>query len=190
LNKLSSKEGAAAGDEVLADRAQAGDRAAFESLVKKYGPVLFNFAYRFMQDEDAAKDICQEAFLAAYEKIGVFDPERGTLRSWLFKITANLSLNELDRRNRAGSEETKDRVAERLYHRGGGSGRADHGEVAALRGAIEALPPTDRQMILLSYYHDLSYKEISYALSIPIGTVKSRMHHAVESLRVRLDRGL
>jgi len=170
-------------DEMLVDRARGGERRAYEQLVQRHSDAILNFLIRFMPDRDDAEDIAQEAFIRAFGNLDRFDPGRGRFRSWLFRIAANLSLNELKRRERAVMRE--EIAAEFLMaasedERAGERAR----EVAKiLHPALQTLSDSERQVILLSYYHDLTYREIAETLGIPLGTVKSRMYCGVMRLK-------
>jgi len=170
-------------DEALVSRARRGDSRAFEILVRRHAGAIVNFLRRFMPDGDDVEDIAQEVFLQAFRSLGRFDPARGRFQSWLFRIAANTSINELKRSKRRSAREGEAarmqvEVAVEAWNPGGESRT-----IAALQAALQSLPATERQVILLSYYHDLSYREIADTLSIPLGTVKSRMHSAVSRLR-------
>jgi len=169
-------------DEMLIDRAREGERRACEMLVHRHSDAIRNYLIRFMPDRDDAEDILQEVFIRAFGNLDRFDPRRGRFRSWLFRIAANLSLNELKRRERAAIRE--ECAAEDLLP-GGDDGRESERslERRLLHGALQTLSDAERQLILLNYYHDLTYREIAETLGIPLGTVKSRMYCGVMRLR-------
>lgn len=170
-------------DRSLLNRALRSDRKAFEALLRRHSGAILNYLRRFMPDRDDAEDIAQEVFILAFRNLHKFDPERGEFRSWLYRIATNSSLNELKRRERASLRESV--AAEMQSETASGAwipGREIE-SVEIVEHALQTLPDTERQVILLSYYHDLPYREISKVLDIPLGTVKSRMHSAVKRLR-------
>ncbi len=173
-------------DETLVKRAANGDRRSFEILVRRHAGAIVNYLRRFLPDPDDAEDIAQETFVLAWRNLARFDPGLGLFKSWLFRIATNSGLNELKRRERAAAREE---AAGELLHPEhqqppGGTEIRELREI--LQSALQTLPAGERQIVLLSYYHDLTYSQISHILEIPIGTVKSRMHSAMARLRSSL----
>ena len=171
-------------DEPIAvERARKGDHEAFGALVEHHGAAIANYLYRFMPDKDDIDDRLQEVFLKAYLSMTRFDPTRGAFRTWLFRIAANTSLDEVKRRRR---EEFRRETASTTWRDDTSTawlpGEEAH-SVEHLRTALQSLPALERQVVLLSFYHDLTYREIAQILDIPLGTVKSRMRSAMTRLR-------
>jgi len=173
-------------DESWIRQCQSGRRDAFEPLVRRYGPWAFRFAVGMVKDEDAAKDLSQEAFLRAYRAIGRFDSSR-PFYPWFHQILRRLCLDHL-RRKRHGVEITE--VQERVA---GADGR----EVARTRErqelrrlvhlALDRLSAGDREILVLREFQELSYAEIADTLGIPKGTVMSRLYYARRRLRIELE---
>lgn len=173
-------------DAGVVERVRQGDTGAFETLLQRYGNAISNYLRRFMPDGDDAEDLFQEVFIKAYLNLARFDAARGSFGAWLFRIAANVSLDELKRRRREAAR--REKVADEWH--------TDEGETAhpveedqpvrALRTALQSIPDGERQVVLLSFYHDLKFREIAGVLDIPLGTVKSRMRRAMSRLRQKV----
>ncbi len=164
-------------------RCLAGEIDAFEPLVRRYQRPLYNTALRMLGDREEARDVVQEAFLRAYQKLSSFDP-RYRFFSWLYRIVLNASLNARERR-RVGEPltvepATDDGPEQALRTRE----RQDCVEAALLR-----LPVDDRLLLVLRHFAELSYGEIGEALGIGEKTVKSRLHEARQKLGRHLESG-
>ena len=186
----SSKNDRAVRDETLLQRHLDGDDQAFEALVTRYRRELFNFLARFTGDPALADDVFQDAFLQVHISGHKFDMSR-RLKPWLFTIAANKARDALRSRSR--------RQAAPLDAPVGGD--AEHGSYADLMPAnvpqpdesslnIEArrvvlevvseMPLPLKTVLLLCYFHEFPYKDIAEMLSVPLGTVKSRLHAALK----------
>lgn len=170
-------------DRSLVDAARAGSNDAFEVLVDRYRAPIVRLAYRLTHDADEAKDIAQDAFLRAYNRLGDFHSDRPFAR-WLFVIARNASLDAIRRRRRAAT-----------YAATGGVGPSEPGpEELALRNdeatrvhvALRSLPAKYRDVLDLYYLRGLRYREIAVELAIPIGTVKTYISRAKRRLREEL----
>lgn len=182
-----------------------GDREAFTRLHRLYGPRLYGYLLRYTGDAFLAEDLCQETFIRLMEKCGVFE-EGKELRPWIYTIATNLAINA-QRRGRRDQKTTKESdVSSFLWERHGiqGEFNMDYcrdmkkssplAEVLLretreqVRGAVEQLPPQYRDLLLLRYWQDMSYKQIAEVLGRPIGTVRVLLHRAKAVLKQRLKR--
>jgi len=177
-------------DAELLARYGAGDEAAFREIVSRYKNSLYLFLSRFLNRQDLVEDVFQETFLQLFTSRDSFDTSR-PLRPWLFTIAANKAKDALRKRQRtvaipigtiAEPEEmsfgdvlnalTSDSVTP--YE------KLQEGETAAqVRRIISNMPENLREILVLAYFNRFSYKQMAQILSIPIGTVKSRLHTAV-----------
>jgi RNA polymerase sigma-70 factor (ECF subfamily) len=167
-------------DADLVARCLRGEVEAFEPLVLRYQRVLFNVAWRMLGDREDARDVVQGAFVKAWEKLGTFDP-RYRFFSWIYRIVVNESLNARGRRPpldplltdvaAPGGPEDELRSRERMD---------------GLQAALLCLAESDRQVIVLRHFAELSYAQIGETLGLAEKTVKSRLHEA----RQRLGRAL
>jgi len=175
--------------ELLARYGQ-GDEAAFREIVSRYKNSLYAFLKQFLNRQDLVEDVFQETFLQLFTSRESFDPGR-PLRPWLFTIAANKAKDALRKSQRiaaipigtlSDSEEMSfDDVLNTLssdstmpYE------ELEQGETAARVAQIIAnMPDNLREILILAYFNKFSYKQMASILSIPIGTVKSRLHTAV-----------
>ena len=173
--------------------ARQGDRIAFESLVRAYQRRAYAIAYGFVGNRDDALELAQEAFARAYKAIHRFDT-RMPFYPWLYRIVKNACLNHLKKKKRHG-EVSLEALVEAGYDVAdkGASAPDRDAELDELRqsiaGAMRALTPDHREILVLRHLQELSYAEIASCLEIPRGTVMSRLHAARINLRKVLEEG-
>ena len=177
-------------DAELFARYAAGEEAAFRIIVNRYKNGLYAFLRHFLNRQDLIDDVFQETFLQLFTSRESFDTSR-PLRPWLFTIAANKAKDALRKRQRtaaipigtmADSEEMSfDDVLNTLTSDSTTPyGKLEKSETAArVRQVIANMPENLREILILAYFNKFSYKQMARILSIPIGTVKSRLHTAV-----------
>jgi RNA polymerase sigma-70 factor (ECF subfamily) len=166
----------------LITRAQGGDRWAFNELVRRHRQGVVNVVYRMCGDTNTAEDAAQEAFIRAWQHLPSYRPQ-SPFRNWVYRIATNAARDVLRREREiidvdelplaapdAGPEATAE-----------GRERSEH-----VRQAVLSLPSASREVLVLREYEGLSYREIAETLSIPIGTVMSRLNYARNRLRQSL----
>jgi len=171
----------------LAARAGKGDELAWETLMRQHQEAAFRLAYLLLGDPHEAQDAVQEAFIRAYRSLDRYDPTR-PFRPWLLSITANLARNRqravgryfaaLFRLGQAGVEPVVDSESE----------AQQHWEARALWQAVRRLKPASQEVIYLRHFLALSEAETAEAMGVPAGTVKSRLHRALASLKTVVER--
>ncbi|MFP4376120.1 MAG: RNA polymerase sigma factor [Spirochaetales bacterium] len=168
-------------------KAMRGDRTSFALLTERYYKRVHSVALRIVRNYDDAGDIAQETFLRAFRKFNSFDTSR-PLFPWLYQIATNLSINHIKRVRRREGElpefdvlETRDDGPEDVL--------LQEDEVERVRNAVQLLPESSRMVIELNHFDECSYAEIAEILSIPIGTVMSRLYHARKKLRTIMIEG-
>jgi RNA polymerase sigma-70 factor, ECF subfamily len=166
----------------LIRRARQGDGAAWEALVLAHQEGAFRLAYLFLGDAGQAEDVAQEAFIRAFRSLDRFDSNR-LFRPWLLSITANLAKNQ--RRSIQRYLAAISRLGRETPGSEGGleSGFENSLESQALWQAVRRLDPNDQQIIYLRYFLDLPVLETAETLGVAEGTVKSRLHRALNRLR-------
>ncbi|GAB0149447.1 RNA polymerase sigma factor RpoE [Marichromatium gracile] len=180
-------------DQELVERAQAGDKRAFDLLVLKYQQKISNLISRYLRDPAEVMDVAQESFLKAYRALPGFRGE-SAFYTWLYRIAVNTVKNHLvaqGRRPPGGDVEAE--VAEQME----GGGRLRDGatperellgdEIArTVQAALDDLPDDLRTAIMLREFEGMSYEEIANAMECPIGTVRSRIFRARDAIDKRL----
>lgn len=182
-------------DEALLAGARAGDREAFAILVARYERELYGYLRRYLGDGTLAEDVFQNTFLQIYLKIASYEPGR-PVRPWLYTIATHQAIDAMRRHGRHptvslqltrddGCEGESDAFSGSLVCGLPGPEDAAQGEEQRqlVRETVDQLPEFLRQVVLLSYYQGLKYREIAEVLGIPLGTVKSRLHAALAKLQ-------
>uniref|UniRef100_A0A832MLI3 RNA polymerase sigma factor n=1 Tax=Eiseniibacteriota bacterium TaxID=2212470 RepID=A0A832MLI3_UNCEI len=176
------------------ERCRAGDERAYRDLVQRYQRQVYSLALRMVRSAEDAEDITQETFVRVFRNLDRYDPRR-PFTAWLFTIAARLCIDAIRRRRHrpvalVQREEGTDE--ERIVEvEDPGPGPEDlasrQEEERRARDLIESLPPHYRIVVMLRHQQDLSYEEIAEALSLPLGTVKARIHRARALLKERLE---
>jgi len=172
---------AAMEDSEIAELAKKDRKRALAAVVAKYRRPLYRHAFHMLHNAEEAYEITQEVFLRAHKETRLFDAEFH-IKGWLYRVTANLSLKHIrSRRVRAMFAIKRPDVQEEVTEP---VSEAIAGEVKKeVAEALEDLPPRFRQLVLLRYFDDLSYKEIADAMKMPIGSVMSGLSRARERLK-------
>ena len=163
-------------DQALLDRARRGDRDAFAALVTRYQDQLYTMALRLLGSPADAADVVQDTFLRAYLNLPVL---HGSVRGWLYRVAVNASRDIQRRRQRRPTSPIEDDQGKLIDLPDPGIGPDATAEarerVGAVRAALLEIPEEYRAAVVLRDVNDLSYEDISEALRIPVGTVKSRI---------------
>lgn len=163
-------------DEALIERANRGDDDAFEALYRRHRDWVIALAYRMTGNREDALDVLQDAFAYFFAKFPGF-ALTAQLKTFLYPAVKHLCLSRI--RRRVVTVDIAD-LAERL------PAGADPGAgLSDLRGLLAALPEPQREVVLMRFVDDMSLQQIADALGVPLGTVKSRLHNAIDQLRKR-----
>ncbi len=167
-----------------------GDEDAFREIVGRYKNSLYAFLKQFLNRTDLVEDVFQETFLQLFSSRESFDPKR-PLRPWLFTIAANKAKDALRKAQRTSAvpigtiSESQDMSFDEMLDSLGSDNtmpfeELEKSETAARVNEVMAqMPETLREILAMAYFSKFSYKQMAEMLSIPIGTVKSRLHTAV-----------
>ncbi|MBO6784609.1 MAG: sigma-70 family RNA polymerase sigma factor [Alphaproteobacteria bacterium] len=166
----------------VADR----DRDAFAALFAHFAPRVKSYMLRLGSDDSQAEELAQEALVSVWRKADRYDPSRAAASTWIFTIARNLRIDAYRRRNHPEPDPddpalvpeappSADAVVERKQ------------DAERIRAALEELPEEQREVVRLSFFDDKTHTEISEALDIPLGTVKSRIRLAFGRIRNLLE---
>jgi len=179
-------------DEQLLHAYREGDTPAFRDLISRHQEDLLRFLVRLTGDRQAAEDVFQETFLQVHISADTFDATR-RFKPWLFTIAANKARDMLRKRvrrqevdlsaplnrNPEGGQTFIDLMEVRIPSPD--EGLQDQERDQLVQKAVDQMPQSLKEILLLAYFQRLSYAQIAEELDIPLGTVKSRLHSAVAS---------
>jgi RNA polymerase sigma-70 factor (ECF subfamily) len=167
-------------DRELVERFRAGDRSAFDLLVRRHQKGMWRMVRRYIKSDADASDVTQQAFVRAFKGLVSF---RGTasVRSWLFRIAINCSLSWIrDHKREQPSEVAEDALTEAPA---GLTNLEGDQEATRLRAAIAQLPPKQKLVLELRVFDDLPFKEVADLADCSENTAKVNFHYAVKRLR-------
>jgi RNA polymerase sigma-70 factor (ECF subfamily) len=182
-------------EELMGRYREEGRAAVFNELVHRYERELYRYLARYLGDASAAEDVFQNTFLQVHLKRGLFENGRA-FRPWLYAIATHQAVDALRKSARHPTVSLDQRINAARTDSDAGNlidllTSQDGGPLAHLQAAerqewvrehVARLPEVLRQTLILAYHQDLKYREIAEILKIPVGTVKSRLHAALEKL--------
>lgn len=184
-----------ADDVIFIEKAKRGDRDAFNSLVSKYQIRVYQFAFRLCNNHDIASDLTADSFLRVYSNLNKFRLD-SKFTTWMFRIVTNCFL-DLKKRERIRTHDSLDEMIEtgegEVAKQVGTDEDDPHESIErterqkAMERAIQRLPDYQRAMIVMYHLEMMSYEEIAASLSLPLGTVKSRLNRSRLALKELLE---
>lgn len=164
-------------------RARDGDHDAFGEIVETYRDRLFGLAIGILRDRSAAEDVVQETFIKAFKNLKGFRGD-SSIYTWLYRIAVNTAHNHLRRASRRVEVDFDD-VAPIIEARGQNPAESTaNAELGvAIDGAIQNLPPRQREVFMLHYFERMTHREIAEVLGVTEGAVKANFFHAVQKLK-------
>jgi RNA polymerase sigma-70 factor (ECF subfamily) len=166
----------------LIRRMAAGDRQAFSDFYDRYAGIAFALVRRIVAESSEAEEVLQEVFWQAWQGAGGYDERRGSPEAWLLNRARSRAIDKLRSLRRR-----EDRHAAPLDERNSPIAAPPGAEAAgdrdAVRSALTILPAPQREVVRLAYFEGMTLSEIALRLEEPLGTVKSRMHLAMQRLR-------
>jgi len=180
-------------DEIIVERALSGDAEAFGEIVRRWERRIFALAYGMLGREEDARDATQETFLAAFRNLRGFRGE-ARVSSWLHRIAVNQCITR-QRRAKVRSESALEDEEEKNAGSFAAPLRLSPVRITestqitdAVRRAVNSLPLELRQIVVMKEFEELTFKEISDILDVPLSTVKSRLYTALKQLQMKLQR--
>ena len=176
-------------EQELVTRAQNGDTEAFNPLLRKYQQKIFRLIYRQVHDHETAKDLCQEVFLKAWQALPKFNGQ-SVFYTWLYKIAVNCSIDFLRKQNNQiifaceALPQNADDILPMIQMQPSPCQILEKEELGhTIRRAVQQLPPAQRQVFRLRYFHELPIKQIALHMNKSESTVKTTLHHARKKLQ-------
>ncbi len=173
---------------------QRGDAVSFNRLVLRWERPIYNLSLRMLRDADEAAEATQEVFLLAFKGIRKFRLD-AQFSTWLYRIAANHCTSRLRKRppgvhlsldgSEEGSEAGRSLPAAECPEREFLRRESDH----RVRGALDLLQPEQRIVVELKFFQEMTFEQIALVVEAPLSTVKSRLYHGLEILKIRLGRG-
>ncbi len=170
-----------ASEQELIAHSLAKDAISYGELVERYKDSIYRCCYAIVRDENAAEDIAQDTFIAAYYKLHTYNQAR-KFSTWLFAIATNKSLNYARRNRHLTTLEQKVADVVQSPHATPHEQAVD----AEVRQAVALLPPKYRGVIHMYYFEHMEYEQVAESMAVPVGTVKAWLFRAKKQLRKEL----
>jgi RNA polymerase sigma-70 factor (ECF subfamily) len=169
----------------IVERVLKGDREAYSALVDAYKGAIFNLAFRMTGSDQDADDLAQETFIRAYRNLGQFDPQKRFF-TWIYTIGLNLIRNHLKKSGRERARETAVQNSSEWPIQRGAQAERDimqAQEIRRLDICLQKLPADLREAVVLRFYQDLSFEDISIISDASVSAVKMRVYRGLEQLK-------
>jgi RNA polymerase sigma factor (sigma-70 family) len=173
-------------ERVVRTRLVDGDDTALAEIYDQYSSFVYGLALRVIGEPRAAEDVTQDVFVSIWERPGAFDPERGSLRTWLGTLAHRRAVDYVRR------EEARRRRTERDASRAVSAPDVEELATALVtaervRAALDTLPGDQRRAIELAYFGGKTYRQVAEVLGIPEGTAKSRLRLGLRRIAAALE---
>jgi RNA polymerase sigma-70 factor (ECF subfamily) len=181
-------------DETLIAGVVQGDATAFETLYDRHASTVLGIVLRIIGERALAEDVLKETFWRIWQNAATYQPQRGTFTTWLFRIARNLAVDEFRRqgvRPQAAIEiEDPNPILDRMSDPDMDVPKRAQSNAMTkeARAALRSLPPDQRQVIEMAYFHGITRQEIAEATGEPAGTIHTRARLGLQKLRQVLER--
>lgn len=183
VSNLANNDGAMDEDLRLLERYEAGEREAFDDLVRKYQKPLYSFLYRMVSDHEDAADLLQKTFVKAFTGVSGFQ-KRSSFKTWLYQIAINLAKNlyrDRSRRMQVNLDEVIVRKDPKMLE-----AMAEAESKQIVRRAVADLPEKQRLTLMLRIQENKKFEEIAGIMNCSVGTAKANYHYAVKKLKAMI----
>ena len=170
----------------LIEEARSGNRHSLARLLYENYEMAFKYLIKFTLNKSLAEDLVQETMVRAIEKFQQFDPGKAKFSTWLIAIAQNLYIDGIRKKKREQKHIQEELLLEDLYDI-----QIEHDEDwDRVLDALSRMTEESRVPLVLKHYHGYSLEEIARMMSIPLGTVKSRIHNAIKAVRRELEQSV
>jgi len=157
-------------------------REAFNYLYANYAAVLYGVIKKIIFDDETAQDVLQEVFVKIWNNIAQYDATKGRIYTWMINVSRNAAIDKL--RSKGEIMKGKIRTGEEIVDSMSTGMKTEvPTDTIGLKGLVASLKPEYQAIVQLAYFKGYTLDEISKTLDIPLGTVKTRMRHAIKLLR-------
>jgi RNA polymerase sigma-70 factor (ECF subfamily) len=174
------KESLELSDAEIINSVLAGNQEDFTLLVERYQGLIFSYLFRFLYDQNNAQDIAQDVFLKVYKNLRKIDTNK-PLKPWLYRIAHNEALNFLRYHKKRDGFQLEDREWDNMGERTSNQQEGDE-QLGEIRTALNSLKPKYREVIVLHFFEEKSYNDISVILNIPKSTVGVLINRAKKQI--------
>jgi RNA polymerase sigma-70 factor, ECF subfamily len=172
-------------DQALIRRVVDGEETALAVLYDRYAGVVYSVASRILRDTGAAEEVLQDIFYQLWRTASQFDFGRGSLAGWLLVTARNRAIDRLRRRAPGSAEEASRELVATALDLETAASRTE--AMSKVTGALGGLPESQRQALELAYFEGLTHTEIAERTGEPLGTIKTRLRTALQSLKRALN---
>lgn len=167
-------------EEFLYSALRSKSKTAFEYLYDNYSPALYGVIFNILKNEEASNDALQEVFVKIWNNFDSYNPERSRLYTWMMNIARNHSIDKLRSKTMKGDRELK---SDKDFIRNSSATSSPFTDGIGLKKLVDDLESEQKDIIELLYFQGFTQSEAADELSIPLGTVKSRVRLAMNKLR-------
>lgn len=179
---MSRKTKISLSEEELIDAIRKRKPVGAEALYDMYSGSLYGIIHRMIQDEELGEDLLQEAFVKIWNSINSFDEKRGRLFTWMVNLTRNLAIDKLRSKDFRNSSKNQD-IENSVNLIDDQRNTTFNTEIMGIKELVEKLKPESKAVLDLVYFKGYTHVEASEELGIPLGTVKTRIRVAINTLR-------